>query len=175
MERSDAWSSVLDEAADLVERLRRDGRAVMVLGRSGDVAQGFRSNLRYRPSGSSGGSDPVGDLVASMVDDGDRDPVRQAVKMMVANLMLALRGLRAADGARARALGDVADEQLADIIPITAAGAGICGACKETVTGKGDDRLRSGYGPACYKAWLRAGRPDRGAFETDRQLRSDVA
>lgn len=40
-----------------------------------------------------------------------------------------------------------------------------CRACGKTVSGLGEDRLRSGYCPKDYQAWIRAGRPDRRAFE----------
>jgi hypothetical protein len=44
-------------------------------------------------------------------------------------------------------------------------GAGDCAACGEWVTGAAEDRLRSGYCENDYRRWVRAGRPDRAAFE----------
>jgi hypothetical protein len=44
-----------------------------------------------------------------------------------------------------------------------------CRACGKTVSGLGEDRLRSGYCPADYQAWVRRGRPDRRAFELERR------
>lgn len=44
-----------------------------------------------------------------------------------------------------------------------------CRACGKTVSGLGEDRLRSGYCPKDYQAWTRAGRPDRRAFELERE------
>lgn len=49
------------------------------------------------------------------------------------------------------------------------AGAGDCLACDRVVTGAPNDRLRAGYCEACYRAWDRAGRPDRAAFERTRE------
>lgn len=47
-----------------------------------------------------------------------------------------------------------------------------CSLCPAVVTNLGDDRLRSLYCPACYKAWQRAGAPqdpvERRRFETER-------
>ena len=41
--------------------------------------------------------------------------------------------------------------------------------CGRHCTGVGDDRLKSGYCPADWTAWLRAERPDRGEFEARRR------
>jgi hypothetical protein len=45
---------------------------------------------------------------------------------------------------------------------------GTCEACKRTVPGTPEDRLRSGYCQKCHRQWLREGRPDRVAFEQRR-------
>lgn len=50
------------------------------------------------------------------------------------------------------------------------AGTGSCQACDEHCPGTGEDRLRSGFCPACFKAWCRAGRPDRFTFKRDRRV-----
>jgi len=42
-----------------------------------------------------------------------------------------------------------------------AAGAGHCQRCSRWVAGTSSDRIRSGWCPACYQAWRRAGCPDR--------------
>jgi hypothetical protein len=47
--------------------------------------------------------------------------------------------------------------------------AGHCQACSRWVEGTEADRVRSGYCPACYRAWLRADRPDRARFERERR------
>lgn len=44
-----------------------------------------------------------------------------------------------------------------------------CQACERTVANTPNDRLRAGYCDACRKAWERAGRPDRAAFERTRR------
>ena len=46
--------------------------------------------------------------------------------------------------------------------------AGDCSACDRPVAGTPNDRIRSGYCPACYQAWRRLGMPDRAAFEQQR-------
>jgi hypothetical protein len=43
-----------------------------------------------------------------------------------------------------------------------------CTACGRTVANTPADRLRAGYCAACHRAWTRAGRPDRPAFERTR-------
>lgn len=47
-----------------------------------------------------------------------------------------------------------------------------CGLCSTVVTKVGADRIKSGYCPACYEAWRRAGAPqdtvERRRFETER-------
>lgn len=45
---------------------------------------------------------------------------------------------------------------------------GHCAACSRWVEGTAVDRLRAGYCEACYRAWDRAGRPDRVQFERQR-------
>lgn len=49
---------------------------------------------------------------------------------------------------------------------------GYCGACTRWVEGTAVDRLRAGYCQACHRAWDRAGRPDRPAFELQRKRES---
>lgn len=44
-----------------------------------------------------------------------------------------------------------------------------CAACERIVANTPNDRLRSGYCNACRMAWIRAGRPDRSAFERTRR------
>lgn len=56
--------------------------------------------------------------------------------------------------------------------PTRTPGGGDCTACGRYVSGATDDRLRSGYCDACRKAWERAGRPDRAAFENERRTAS---
>ena len=46
--------------------------------------------------------------------------------------------------------------------------AGRCQACEIGVSGKVNDRIKSGYCEACYKAWCRAGRPERATYERTR-------
>lgn len=58
-------------------------------------------------------------------------------------------------------------EMLARHGAIRQIGAGSCQRCHTGVTGNGEDRLRSGWCPACYQRWIRAGRPDRARFNND--------
>lgn len=51
---------------------------------------------------------------------------------------------------------------------------GTCRCCRKHVTGAGEDRIRSGYCPACYQAFVRAGRPDRSDFEHTRRAELDA-
>jgi hypothetical protein len=43
-------------------------------------------------------------------------------------------------------------------------GAGHCQRCAVWVAGTANDRIKSGYCERCYKAWQRAGNPDRALF-----------
>ena len=45
-----------------------------------------------------------------------------------------------------------------------APGAGHCQRCQEWVPGTASSRIKSGYCQRCYKAWQRAGNPDRAEF-----------
>lgn len=44
-----------------------------------------------------------------------------------------------------------------------------CAACEREVAGTTNDRIRSGYCQACYREWLRQGKPNRGHFEATRR------
>ena len=54
-------------------------------------------------------------------------------------------------------------------------GAGACLACGRWVHGTAEDRLRSGMCEAHYKAWCRAGRPERGAFMASTPMWDEAA
>lgn len=54
-------------------------------------------------------------------------------------------------------------------------GGGTCGACHRDVPGTEDDRLRNGYCASCNTAWIRAGRPERTPWETERRAHLDAA
>jgi len=45
-----------------------------------------------------------------------------------------------------------------------------CGACEREVTGTKSDRIKSGYCEACYRQWLREGKPYRNLFEISRKV-----
>lgn len=47
-------------------------------------------------------------------------------------------------------------------------GAGTCAACTRWVHGTAEDRIRSGYCEACFKAWSRGGKAERASFEASR-------
>ncbi|MFM7063950.1 MAG: hypothetical protein ACKO04_10740, partial [Actinomycetes bacterium] len=47
------------------------------------------------------------------------------------------------------------------------AGAGHCQRCDVWVSGSATDRIKSGYCERCYKAWRRAGNPDRSTFNAE--------
>jgi hypothetical protein len=47
--------------------------------------------------------------------------------------------------------------------------AGACQACYREIAGGTADPMRSGYCSACYAAWVRAGRPERPAWERARR------
>jgi hypothetical protein len=136
----------------IVELVRRAGKAESPV-KSGDrvsVARGSHN-------------DPVGNSVAARLDSKhlETDPVFQAVKKL------------------AECLGEMADlarrsEQHARFVLETKertkeAQIVHCEACLREVANTPNDRLRSGYCPMCYMAWIRAGRPYRLTFEISRR------
>jgi hypothetical protein len=54
-------------------------------------------------------------------------------------------------------------------------GAGTCAACARWVHGTAEDRIRSAYCEACYRAWMREGQPERARFEHSRRPANDDA
>lgn len=48
-----------------------------------------------------------------------------------------------------------------------------CRICGLTPSGLGEDRLKAGYCPRHHQRWVRAGRPDRGAFEAGQKAELD--
>lgn len=57
--------------------------------------------------------------------------------------------------------------------PNRQAGSGYCLACEDFASGAENDRLRAGFDVKCYRAWMRAGQPERGAWI--RQRKRDLA
>ncbi len=91
------------------------------------------------------------------------DPVREAISELFAGLAEALGVLRQVDRRRQYVLS------AADALRGRQSTVGVCAACGRTVARTKDDRLRGGYCEACYKAWNRASRPDRAAFQHRRR------
>ena len=56
-----------------------------------------------------------------------------------------------------------------------APGAGHCQRCNVWVSGSSSDRIKSGYCERCYKAWQRAGNPDRVVFNGNDEGDNPVA
>ena len=56
-----------------------------------------------------------------------------------------------------------------------APGAGHCQRCRVWVSGSSSDRIKSGYCERCYKAWQRAGNPDRVVFNREDEGDNPVA
>ena len=54
------------------------------------------------------------------------------------------------------------------------AGAGHCQRCARWVAGTASDRVKAGYCERCYKAWQRAGNPDRATFNGSDQGEDDA-
>lgn len=106
------WEAMCDEGIAAFERLRRDGPEVFrrsrISARGGD---GYPTSVRLGASSRASLLDddgmpvpPVADRVGELVVLQDRrDPLRDSAAAMNDRLLDALRSLRAADGARARA------------------------------------------------------------------------
>lgn len=91
------------------------------------------------------------------------DPVRILCEEILAHMVEA-HGALAAMKQKYELIVDLEDELKGRKSTV-----GSCRRCSRTVPGTPDDRIRSGYCEACYRAWLRAGRPERQQFERDYQ------
>lgn len=103
--------------------------------------------------------------VCESIEDRDNDEARRvglaAVDASLTAAVHALRETHAALSQLTARLHTGRPEQRTNIAD--------CEACGRTVANTPNDRLRSGYCMACRKAWDRAGRPDRVAFERARR------
>lgn len=108
-------------------------------------------------------SDPVGELVVS--EWAQDDVVPAEVARCYADLVEGARLLRRA----AKRLERLQRNPRAGR-ELTSEPCRICGL---TPSGLGEDRLKSGYCPRHHQRWIRAGRPDRGRFETQQKAELD--
>lgn len=108
-------------------------------------------------------SDPGGELAAALADGAptEPDPVPAEVARCLAELEEGTRLLVRAERRLERLRRNPKAGRETTSEP--------CRLCGSTPSGLGEDRLRSGYCPKDYQAWVRAGRPDRLGFERARQ------
>jgi hypothetical protein len=148
--RNTPWA---DLEATLLNQLHRDNT-------------GTTLNDGWPPGGAGGRATdvarPTETAAIARLDPTQRDELRGHLEHAVSYLQ------QAADSTAALTHRLAAAETLAQPEPRLDP-AGTCNACGRWVPGTPDDRLRSGYCDADYRAWLRAGRPDRAAFERDRR------
>ena len=130
----------------LVERAHQSAWTVM--------ADGLPTQSMGEPGGGSGGhGDPTlgavmaNEQMARMLDD-LRAELERAVSATVHAFRLATS-----------IVGQTVPPAEAE-----APGAGHCQRCNVWVSGSASDRIKSGYCERCYKAWQRAGNPDRAQF-----------
>jgi hypothetical protein len=148
---------------------RRSGASVRPLesGPGDEPVDGHRPSVRYGPRVSGSGGDPVGGMTASLLDGESVVPVDAIpaeVSRVYADLAEASRLARKAVSRLKRLQRNPTADDL---------DGHHCTCCGALITGVGEDRLRSGYGPACYNAWVRRGRPDRASFEAQRRAELD--
>lgn len=110
------------------------------------LADGTISHVRVRGVP----PDPTGESVRLLTD---------ALRRMAADARIVNRQREYLLAVRMSAPEDTAQERRPQ---------GMCLACGRPVAGTAVDRLRAGYCLACWRAWDRAGRPDRHYFELGR-------
>lgn len=165
--RRNAMRRVLGELSDdlLAELRRRAGESNRELedGAGGLLRDGFGRGGGESVSGGSVARPTEQAAIAELLDDPHGDPVRESISELFSRMGDACGALLAVDRKRRYVLaaGDAARGRQSTV--------GACARCDRTVTGVGSDRVKSGYCPACYQAWLRtdsgSGRMDRVAFE----------
>lgn len=147
-------STIADYATKLLDDLLPTAHAV-----AGDVmADGL---------GAGGGSEPVSGGSTNLPTEAavqQRERLSWALSALSGELRAAQVHVRAAFN-RATTLAGLAVAAPDDLAP----GQGNCAACDRWVTGTPTDRIKANYCEACFKAWHRAGCPDRAAFERGRR------
>lgn len=123
---------------------------------------GYAASVR---GGSSRGPDVPDPVLAYVTADDPPDLVMRWVTEGMAGLNESAGALSAVVGSFENALRVEAENKGRQ------ASGGTCQACGAWHSGAEEDRLKSGYGPDCYMAWTRAGRPDRLRFENERRGR----
>lgn len=144
----------------LVDRLQDAGPALFQRDRETAQRDGFPAaslggDGRGGSEGSSTENAALGDVRFDVIHD-DALACRTNVDLAIASLQNALRNTQHAKSK--------STEKLSDHGP-----GGTCLACLREVQGTAVDRIRSGYCFACYRAWLREGKPDRLRFERARR------
>lgn len=126
------------------EIVRRDAESAEI--------DGYGSGRRDGPGSRGAHSDPTLSAVGARADSHVTDPVHTTVtriEMAVKDMVKLAREIRR--------LGQVLDHSADSLRGRVSSLQGTCTieACAADVIGIGDDRLRRGWCPACYKAWLR--------------------
>lgn len=155
MERRDRAKAILD---------RLDDKCCTELGRRarGAPRDGYPSSTRGEGVSNSEVSRPTEATALVAIESTIADPVGDAIAEVFATM------------GEIASLAKILDDQRGYIMAtgndrrgrISALGS--CAACTRDVACTPTDRLVAGYCSACYKAWARAGRPERREFELDR-------
>lgn len=133
------------------------------------VASSAYGPLQTGGSGSRNGGHA--DPVAAMFKDGDPyQGYRDDSMVWLERLERACRQHAALTSELAALVYDLGTITGADPKDLVKNGQGTCPACDQFCSGAHNDRLRAGWCPACYRAWIRAGRPDRNDFTHARRL-----
>lgn len=134
-----------DHIADVMEALHRD---IPEIFRRGEHAarDGYPSTSMGGDGGGSGISNPTEQ--AAMAPE-MRDPIGSLIGKLKADLEKVDQLARVIGSSRAQIMF-TAIEMHGRVSSVS-----VCRACDGTVTGQGEDRLVSGYCPACKQAWLR--------------------
>ena len=159
-------SSACAAAEASVVRTRR--QIDWVVGRAALAGKGFPTSTR----GSTGtASAAFGDPTFTAASAGP-DPDEQLAELVI-EFEAALAWTIRVSGRIAGHL-PVAPDSAAEIVRLRPGGVGECAVCERYCSGSDAERLRSAYCPACYRAWLRDGRPDRLGWERGRRAELDA-
>lgn len=156
----DQWDRQMEYIRRLVDKLQDAGPALFQRDRETGQCDGFpASSLGGDGRGGSEGSSTENAALADHRHDVIHDDAvacRTNVDLGIEHLLNAVRNTQHA--------ASKSTDHIADHGP-----GGTCLACLREVKGTSVDRIRSGYCPACYRAWLRDGKPDRLRFERARR------
>lgn len=154
---------LLDQLLSTTLDLMKDGENVVTRAKQ-DAIDGFGPGTSMSSIHKARGvSDPTSSIAIRLITKGD--PIITNSNEMIRLVRDALKNAQQARDRMLRGMPSLAPE-LARESSIR-----ICEACEATIAQVGENRIKAGYCPACYRAWLDAQRPDRSQFQLLRSAR----